>query len=455
MPRKPVKLPSSARGYLVPGTPRPTQVFVKAFHRWMQGEGLTLKALQPGDVDRYLARPIKPLTRNGYRYQLRRYLDWLFAHGHLGFDAGWLRVRTKPLTPHAERFLAELAPTKQPSTVRQYRQTIRHFHKWLTASGVLIEELTREQVKAFERFLYERGLAAATRVNMLVSIRVYLRYLEECGHLRGRVDDLLRSSDLPKLPVYLPRPLSPTQDEAVKTKLIEIGSRYSLGLVLMRRTGLRIGELCALPLDCEQVAADGRRFLRVPLGKLQKERLVPLDEEAAELLGMLREFGQREGRRWLVETNRGARCRHVHFQTALAEATEGLETDSKITSHRLRHTFATELVGAGMNLPSLMKLLGHLDYRMTLRYAEVTLEAVGDEYLVALEKLENRYRVAIVRSADRQDALAPDQALEHILTWLKHKAGDSPKAKRKARTLAKRLRRIQVQVKKLAATNTG
>lgn len=52
-------------------------------------------------------------------------------------------------------------------------------------------------------------------------------------------------------------------------------------------------------------------------------------------------------------------------------------------------------MNAGMSLMGAMKLLGHRDYRMTLRYTEITLETVGDEYQAALTKMEKRYRIAL------------------------------------------------------------
>lgn len=455
MGRKPTELPPYANRYLDTRTSRGTRTLVRLFHRWMMKKGIALQKLTRKQADIFLARPVTTLTRNRYRRQLSPYLDWLFAQGHIDFDgSSWLRVRNRRvLPPTAERFLAQLAPTKQPSTVSQYRIALGRLHDWLGENKIALENLTRADALSFQRNLYDRGQTPITRINVLVCVRVYLRDLEDRGVLPKSADDLIRRADFPKQPIYLPRPLQPKEDQALKARLLEIGSRYSLGLVLMRKTGLRIGELSTLPKDCLQTAPGGRHFLKVPLGKLQKERLVPLDDEAIALVDTLRDVGDRDGRTWLIETKGGARARPVHFRIALKEAAIGIDTAKTITSHRLRHTFATELVCAGMNLPSVMKLLGHTDYRMTLRYTEVSLEALGDQYLVALEKLERRYRVAIVQSADPQDELAPDRAIENLLAWLKHKVGDSPKAKKKARALGKRLRRIQSQLQKLQAAD--
>ena len=57
-----------------------------------------------------------------------------------------------------------------------------------------------------------------------------------------------------------------------------------LGILLMRRTGLRIGELRNLTLDCLEEDLYGNHFMKVPLGKLNNERVIPLDPETVESL---------------------------------------------------------------------------------------------------------------------------------------------------------------------------
>ena len=129
----------------------------------------------------------------------------------------------------------------------------------------------------------------------------------------------------------------------------------------------------------------------VPLGKLANERLVPVDDETVELIGRLRSTGKTD-RRWLLETPRGNRTDPVRYRAALREAGEGLSTDGPLVTHRLRHSYATSLLSAGMSLVGVMRLLGHRDYRMTLRYAAITQETVTREYVKALAKIEHRYQ---------------------------------------------------------------
>src|SRR5690606_32725231 len=194
---------------------------------------------------------------------------------------------------------------------------------------------------------------------------------------------------------------------------------YQRGLLVMRNTGLRIGELQALGHDCVRADEDGNHFLKVPLGKMNNERLVPLDGPTLALVRELQAEG-RQPRAVLLETVRGRQTRHIHFQLAIQTATHGLPQLEGMTSHQLRHTYATSLMNAGMSLMGVMKLLGHRDYRMTLRYTEITLETVGKEYRAALTQMEQRYRLALKSPAPAK--LDPDQALGAIIRWVQKRA---------------------------------
>ena len=96
--------------------------------------------------------------------------------------------------------------------------------------------------------------------------------------------------------------------------LVGVGTSYALG------TGMRVGELASLPVDCLRSDGTGRRFLKVPLGKLATERLVPFDDQTVELVQRLRQAG-RPGRglgssRQLV----AARRRHRLSVTTVSES---------------------------------------------------------------------------------------------------------------------------------------
>jgi site-specific recombinase XerD len=332
----------------------------------------------------------------------------------------------------------------KPASCGNYRKSLRLLHSWLDGHDIALRTLGREQMSQWLQYLHiERGQSAATRVSVIVAVRVYLRALNDARMLDADADALIRPSDLPKLPVYLPRPLAPDADNELQKRLASSADPYQQALLVMRNTGLRVGELSSLTIDCVRKDDIGNVFLKVPLGKLNNERLVPLDARTLRVVESLQRGGRAE-RQLLIETIRGRRTHQFHLKAALDEAAEGLTIPDGLTTHRLRHTYATTLLNAGMSLMGVMKLLGHRDYRMTLRYTEITLETVGKEYRAALTQLETRYRVALTTPGDAP--LDPDEALTDIIRWVQKRAGQSVDEQKRALALVKRLKRIRKEV---------
>jgi hypothetical protein len=149
----------------------------------------------------------------------------------------------------------------------------------------------------------------------------------------------------------------------------------------------------------------------VPLGKLNTERVVPLD---ADTLTALDAWLAVRGRQRALNHPRhdrpadflfviaGARIGPNRIRRGIADAIEtaGLADPSgqplHITPHQLRHTYATTLVNAGMSLQALMALLGHVSPQMTLRYAALANGTVRGAYDAAMAKVHQRRLLPIV-----------------------------------------------------------
>jgi len=132
-------------------------------------------------------------------------------------------------------------------------------------------------------------------------------------------------------------------------------------------------------LDCLQQVGEQEAALHVPLGKLHSERWVPVDQETQHILARIVELRALSPATWLAKSDNFLlpRCRggrhpvHDMLCHALAQAALRAGCTSKVTLHRLRHTYATEMIRLGVSLPALMQMLGHKDINMTLRYVEV------------------------------------------------------------------------------------
>lgn len=232
----------------------------------------------------------------------------------------------------------------------------------------------------------------------VLTLRNFLDDITLWGWAERPARRLVFASDVPRLPRPLPRALAPDVDAALMTAVAGLDDRFArTAITLLRRAGLRLGECLDLELDAVVDYGPTGSWLRVPLGKLATERMVPLDPGTVEILDawaagrdqqrslrhprtgrptdfLFVEHGQRLGP-WGVRS--GLRA------AIIAAGLTGPGTGPlRVTPHQLRHTYATELANAGMSLQGLMALLGHVTPEMTLRYATLaspTLRAGYDE----------------------------------------------------------------------------
>lgn len=354
-----------------------------------------------------------------------------------------LRRQPAPLPPLATEFLAFLAPTHRWRTRNVYRTALRHLYRWLAEHDLEPQQLVRRDIASWFQKLHDLGLAAGTRHLTLVAVRAYLRWLNERRRMRTVPNELIRASDIPKLPHYLPRPLTAGADRELQRRLAASDNPRAWALLLMRHTGLRIGELCELEYHCARL--DGHRpLLKVPLGKLNNERLVPLSPSSVELIHRIQSADPRL-RRWLVPTTDGQKPTYHWLVTVLNTMTSDLSDPARITSHRLRHTYATELLSAGMSLVGVMRLLGHRDHRMTLRYAAITPETIGDDYHKALARLVTKYKLPTKPERPSDTPSDPIRLLDVLSHWLRKHAMSSSRV----RPLLKRIDRLARDIQTL------
>ncbi len=418
-----ISLPEYAKTFLSSATRVHTERVIVMFHRWLLERCMELSAVTGKELQDFLDRPsgkaVKPRTANSYRWELRLYLRWLAERGLAGpFEKQELEgYHRKHLPDEVRQFLRHLAPTRKPSTVNGYKATLRRFHEWLAEQRIELAAVDRETCLGWGQLLHEKGLHPATRVGMMVCVRKYVDWLWEGGVTAAPGRELIRGSDLPTKPEYLPRPLPADSDRELQQKLKDDESKVSLGLYVMRRTGLRIGELRRLERDCVRVDHNGSHFLKVPLGKMNNERLVPLDPTTLSAIVDLQGQAKDQQSQWLIE---GARERPVSiatFQSRLVHVAGDMPFAEPLTTHRLRHRFATSLMNGGMSLTGIMKLLSHRDQRMTLRYTQIADETVGREYFEALSRVTERY--ATIGAATAQEIVTdPLHLLQDVIRWL-------------------------------------
>jgi len=323
----------------------------------------------------------------------------------------------------ALRYLTTVAATLRPSTVELRADSLVTFAEYLAAHHPAVHsltQLTREQIEDFlaynhgrpwrGRVARDRPVSPVVSKRTVIDLRCFLDDLAVWGWAERAPRRLLFPSDIPRLDRPLPRALASDIDRDLMAAVNKLPDPFArIGLTLLRGTGIRLGELLDLELDCVWDSASHGSWLKVPVGKLGTERTVPLD--AATLCALDEWITLRGPQRALphprlhrpadflfVERGRRLTAYRLRHGLDTAAATAGRGPDGQplhVTPHQLRHTYATSLVNAGMSLQALMALLGHVSTEMTLRYASLAAPTVRAAYEEAMGKARTRMTLTI------------------------------------------------------------
>ena len=360
-----------------------------------------------------------------------------------------------------------LSLTLQLSTVRNYRSVFHRFLAYLRGAFPKVHRLSHlrrnPHMLGWFRWLCDQDppLSNHTCEEHLLCLRRLLDDLALQGH--PLQPGLIIRADFPVRPEYLPRPLSPKDDQRLQEELRRTDNLYANALLLTRLTGIRIGECIHLPLDCLRHIGPEQWALHIPLGKLHTERLVPLDSEGLRLLERIREWRARASPARLAKSEGfllpRVGGRFALFQTlrlALADAAKraGCADTMPISPHRLRHTWASDMLRRGISLPTLMQLMGHKDIRMTLRYLKVTQPDLQREFYTARQNTIQPYRLpALSVSTATADLPGIHQALaatRHLLEMYRRQLFNE-KTRRRLQRLDRRLLDIAQQLQNITA----
>ena len=299
-----------------------------------------------------------------------------------------------PLAPAFARAVESLCTALTPSSTRNYNMVVRHFLVYLGAEYpevAHIKQLRRDpHILGWMACLRAQTppLATATCIGRLFALRTILNELAWANKLPD-LAQLLRREDIPRTPHTLPRPLTAEQDQLLEQEFLRRNDLGGNVFLLLRRTGMRIGECADLSFDCLRSAGPDQWALHVPLGKLKTERMVPGDAFVAELVQRLRFFRSLDplppdGRLLARPATKFALV--CQLRDYLHQVCHTLGISTSIVPHQFRHTYATEMLRSGVSFPVLMKLLGHVDPEMTMRYVDVALTDLEREFRMARAK---------------------------------------------------------------------
>lgn len=277
-----------------------------------------------------------------------------------------------------EKYWRRRKPTS--STAVHYASDVRIFFHW--RQGLAPESVSVHDIDEFIEWQQSLGRAPATIQRRLIALRMFYDYL-------AYVED--RELPNPVVPHrhyiaqghHLPRNL---RDGDVEKLFTTIGDhiRDHTIFTLMLHAGLRVGEIVNLRLGDVYLSEPHTPHLRLK-GKGDRERIVYLSATAARLLGEYLASRPPDYVDRLFLNRKGKPITITGIQLQLAKYCR--QAGIWITCHQLRHTFASQMIAAGVPVTSIQKLLGHASLKTTQLYIEVSDQQVEQDYHAGIQKV--------------------------------------------------------------------
>ena len=265
------------------------------------------------------------------------------------------------------------------NTLAAYRADLVALHRWLSERKLSLAQTGRADLMDFIAARVQGGARPRSTARQLSSFRRFFRYLVREGGLR---EDPTSQIAMPKIGRSLPRSLSEAEVESLLSAPAvadPLGYRDRTMLEVLYATGLRVSELVSLKLGQVNLNQGVTRVL----GKGNRERLIPLGEEAVRWLkafisGARNDILLDRSTDYLFPTRRGDRMTRQAFWHIIKRYARKAGVDRELSPHTLRHAFATHLLNHGADLRVVQMLLGHSDLSTTQIYTHVARERMKE-----------------------------------------------------------------------------
>jgi site-specific recombinase XerD len=358
-----------------------------------------------------------------------------------------------------------LATTLQPNSLLSYRRAVKSILRYLRANHPRVSSLAGlrrdPHILGWLHHLCDQDPPSSkgTRLLYLLCFRRLLNDLADGGDYIIQ-EGLIRREDFPRLDQYLPKPLSLDDDQRLQNQLRTNDDLFSNALLLLRGTGMRIGELLNLPTDSLRHLGDRDWALHVPLGKLHTDRWVPVDDDVrrvhARLVALRQHSGGAAHSNLLLPLPAKPGTRYIALLRAVRTAARKAGCSVRVKPHQLRHTYATSMLRAGVSLPALMHLLGHKTLDMTLRYVQVTQNDLQQQYHLARQNMPSAHSMPQLPTTHPLNGMVPGipaitqslATIRHLLEMYRRQLPDG-QIRRKLERWANRLAKIAAEANAL------
>ncbi|MYA32671.1 MAG: tyrosine recombinase XerC [Gemmatimonadales bacterium] len=266
-----------------------------------------------------------------------------------------------------------------PGTVSAYRRDLGQFEAFVSAYEGTHDwdwtDVHRVSIRSFMGDLELRGLKRSSIARKLAAVRAFFAFLQRTDRVEASPARLVRTPRRDRtLPSFLSeedaRELLDSAGEAARRDGSPLALRRWALLELLYSCGLRLAEVQGLDVT----AVDRHTGQVRALGKGGKERVVPLGRRASEALGAY--FGKRgeSSSRAVFLSVRGTRLSRRQIQRDVTAQLARVAEGDRLTTHSLRHSFATHLLDRGADLVSVKEMLGHASLSTTRIYTHTSVD---------------------------------------------------------------------------------
>lgn len=283
-----------------------------------------------------------------------------------------------------------------------YQRDIQHFLTFYAqvkknkSPGTLsAQDVNREMIQDWLVAGHAKGLAPATLARRLSSLKSLFAFALRQKYFTENPAAGIRA---PKLGKRLPKTLPPQQTQQLLNHTGRKADERELALLaFLYGCGLRVSEVVGVNLSDLSLHANHQVGEVRVVGKGNKERVVPLPTLAVELVqSWIQIRPQLLPRDEALFLNKfGNRLSVRAVQRMLKSRALETGADASITPHRLRHSFATDMLAGGANLRTIQQFLGHASLSTTEHYTHVTLPQLQQTYTDThpRAKAESRFKV--------------------------------------------------------------
>ena len=292
-----------------------------------------------------------------------------------------------------ERYLQYLTVRhRSPLTVSTYRAVYDSFALFLEAEAVdEVCDITVHHVREWQMALVEADTAASTMRKRLSALRSWFTYMRREGWVEN---DVMAKVSTPKMPQRLPiffreNEVEHIYDAGIFDDSFE-GERDKLMLRILYETGIRRSELEHLTEDRVNLSD---RSIKV-LGKGDKERIVPINDELAQTIATYLQHKHALGSydSQLLVDDKGRAITNSKIYTTVRKYMRPLSHADRVSPHVFRHTFATHMLNEGADIMAIKELLGHASLDATQIYTHVTREHLKTAYKHAHPRAQRQNR---------------------------------------------------------------